>query len=122
MKLTFVNLDTVPPTVLGSNSGASFWINFDPTREGAEAKIYGLNGGFFTTKPTVALWEDTRKPTQQRCADLIAQQGSETLPVAEGGRFCVRSAKGRVAMVAVGAYSRTREAYMGKVTVWPPTP
>ena len=31
MRLTYINLDSDPPSVLSSNTGASFWIHYDQT-------------------------------------------------------------------------------------------
>lgn len=118
MRLTFINLDSDPPSVLSSNTGASFWINYDQTGDIREDEIYGLGGGFFTTKPTVARWDSTAKPTLQKCSELITTQGSETLPINAGKRYCVKSRKGRIAAVTAGAFDEDSGNYAGNITVW----
>ncbi|GAA3176400.1 MULTISPECIES: hypothetical protein [Streptomyces] len=121
MKLTTVDLDKVPPRVMdnGDEQNISFSVNYQPVRDGAGAEIEGLRI-LWDTKDSVALWEDADEPTPEQCMDRIGQQGSHSLPLAEGDRFCVSSWDGRVALVDVGAYDETLEAYMGKVIVWPP--
>jgi hypothetical protein len=118
IRLTYVDLDSSPPSVLSSNTGASFWIHYNTTGDKREDEIYGLGGGWFTTKPTVAQWSEAAKPTPQQCSDLIATQGAETLPVSPGGRYCVKSAKGRIVAVTVGAFDETSGSYTGSITVW----
>ncbi|WP_275560794.1 hypothetical protein [Streptomyces sp. 5-6(2022)] len=118
MRLTYINLDSDPPSVLSSNTGASFWIHYDQTGDVREDEIFGVGGGFFTTKPTVARWDGTAKPTRQQCSELITTQGSETLPFAAGQRYCVKSRKGRIAAVTAGAFDEDSGNYAGHITVW----
>lgn len=65
IRLTYVDLDTVPPRVLPSNNGASLWVNHIPYRNGEGATLYGLGGGSFTTLPSISPWDDRAKPTRQ---------------------------------------------------------
>ncbi|MFE6665102.1 hypothetical protein ACFVFH_16280 [Streptomyces sp. NPDC057697] len=118
MRLTYINLDSDPPSVLSSNTGASFWIHYDQTSDAGGDEIYGLGGGWFTTKPTVALWDGTTKPTLHQCSELITTQGSETLPITTGKRYCVKSRKGRIAAVTTGAFDEDSGNYAGDITVW----
>ncbi|MFJ4435500.1 hypothetical protein [Streptomyces sp. NPDC088923] len=118
VRLTYINLDSDPPSVLSSNTGASFWIHYDQTGEVREDEMYGLGGGLFTSTPTVARWDAPAKPTRQQCAELITTQGSETLPVTAGKRYCVKSGRGRVAVVTAGAFDQDSGNYTGTMTVW----
>ncbi|WNM34959.1 hypothetical protein RKE30_33600 [Streptomyces sp. Li-HN-5-11] len=87
-----------------------------------EDEVYGLGGGWFTTKPTLARWNDAGKPAREKCAALIATQGEETLSISTGSRYCVKSAKGRIAAVTVDALDSTSGSYMGSITVWDTAP
>ncbi|WP_214415399.1 hypothetical protein [Sphaerisporangium fuscum] len=112
--LTYVDLDTVPPTVLSSNDRASVWVNYGSDKN----EVYGLRGALFTTNPTVALWETAAKPTREQCTEMISTQGTETLRITSGTRFCARTAGGRTAFVTVKSFDDSREAYKATATVW----
>ncbi|MGC4749186.1 hypothetical protein ACLQ28_26545 [Micromonospora sp. DT201] len=114
VRLTFVDLDSVPAQVLSGNDKASVWVNYGTS----ENVLYGLNGGFFTTKPSIAAWEEVPRPTREQCADLISTQGTETLPIADDSRFCVRTAADRVAYLAIKKFDRASGTYLADVTVW----
>ncbi|MFE1297069.1 hypothetical protein [Streptomyces sp. NPDC058731] len=119
-RLTYVDLDSSPPKVLSSNTGASFWINYRTVSDQRADEMYGLGGGSFTTEPSIAQWSEATEPTRQKCSDLIAAQGAETLPVSPGSRYCVKSGKGRIAVVTVGAFDQTTGDYKGTIRVWGP--
>ncbi|MDZ5443066.1 hypothetical protein U2F26_10030 [Micromonospora sp. 4G57] len=112
--MTYVNLDSVPVEVLSSNNEASAWVNYGTSRK----VLYGLSGGFFTTKPSIAAWKDAPPPTRQQCADLISTQGTETIPVADDSRFCVKTAADRVAYLVIKRFDRASGTYLADVTVW----
>ena len=114
MRLTEVNLDSVPAEVLSSNNGATVWVSYGSSKN----VLYGLNGGFFTTKPSIARWEDAARPTRQQCADLISTQGTESIPITDDSRFCVRTAADRVAYLVVNRFDRASGTYLADVTVW----
>ncbi|MFC9285846.1 hypothetical protein [Streptomyces sp. NPDC057052] len=76
--------------MLSSNNDASVWASYSSTDD--EVTLYGMNGGFFTTEPTIATWDEQAKPDRQACADRISTTATETLPVTPGARFCVRTA------------------------------
>ncbi|GLX48595.1 hypothetical protein Shyhy01_15450 [Streptomyces hygroscopicus subsp. hygroscopicus] len=118
LRLTNVDLDSDPPSVLSSNTGASFWINYSTVGDTRQDTIYGLGGGSFTVKPTIAAWQGTTRPSRRQCTTLIATQGAENLPVSPGSRYCVKSAKGRIASVTVTAFDEAGGSYAGSVTVW----
>ncbi|MEU2038132.1 hypothetical protein [Nocardia niwae] len=123
MNLTYLDLDSVPPRVLSSNSGASAWVSYDREAHGGftGATLYGLGGGFFTTKPTLALWTTQAAPTRQQCADLVATQGAETLPVTKDSAYCVKTAAGRTAFLTGISVNNAIHAYTASVTVWSAT-
>ncbi|MGY2006271.1 hypothetical protein ACW9HJ_00960 [Nocardia gipuzkoensis] len=123
INLTYLDLDSVPPRVLSSNSGASTWVSYDRKSSGgfSEATLYGLGGGFFTTKPTVALWTTPAEPTRQQCSDLISTQGAETLPIAKNSAYCVRTAAGRTAFITGISLNTAVDAYTASVTIWSAT-
>jgi hypothetical protein len=85
------------------------------------ATIYGLGGGFFTTKPTVAQWNSPALPTRKQCSDLISTQGAETLPITKDSSFCVKTAAKRVAFVSGFAPNHATGKYLAQVTVWAAT-
>jgi hypothetical protein len=114
LRLTYVNLDSVPAQVLSSNSGASAWVNYGTSRN----VLYGLNGGVFTTKPSIAAWEGAPHPTRQQCADLISTQGTEKIPIADDSRFCVKTAADRVAYLVIKRFDSASGTYLADVTVW----
>lgn len=114
VRMTFADLDSVPAQVLSGNDKASVWVNYGTS----ENVLYGLNGGFFTTKPSIAAWQEAPRPTRQQCADLISTQGTETLPIADDSRFCVRTAADRLAYLAVKKFDRASGTYLADVTVW----
>ncbi|MEH1164330.1 hypothetical protein V6V47_02960 [Micromonospora sp. CPCC 205539] len=114
VRLTYVDLDEVPVKVLSSNTGASVWVSYGTS----EDNLYGLNGGFFTTKPSIAAWEGASPPTRKQCSDLIATQGTETSPIAKGSRFCVLTAADRVAYLAVTKFDKASGTYLATATVW----
>ncbi|MEU1544780.1 hypothetical protein [Nocardia sp. NPDC005745] len=123
INLTYLDLDSVPPRVLPSNNGASTWVSYDRNSSGgfSAATLYGLGGGFFTTKPTIALWTTPDRPTRQQCSDLVATQGAETLPLATGSAYCVKTAAGRTAFITGLSVSNAVHAYTASVTVWSAT-
>ncbi|MGV9540640.1 hypothetical protein ACWDSF_04875 [Nocardia beijingensis] len=123
LNLTYFDLDSVPPRVLSNNSGASAWVSYDREASGgfSAATLYGVGGGFFTTKPTVALWTTQAEPTRKQCSDLVATQGAETLPVTTDSAYCVRTAAGRTAFIAGIALDNAVKAYTAKVVVWSAT-
>ncbi|MER6331898.1 hypothetical protein ABT298_21690 [Streptomyces sp. NPDC001034] len=118
LRLTYVYLDSNPPSVLSSNTGASFWINYSTVGDTRQDTIYGLGGGSFTVEPTIAAWQGTGRPSRQQCTTLVATQGAESLPVSPGSRYCVKSAKGRTAFVTVMAFDEGGGSYSGSATVW----
>ncbi|MEU1996399.1 hypothetical protein ABZ511_18235 [Nocardia gamkensis] len=123
INLTYLDLDSVPPRVLSSNSGASAWVSYDWESVGkfSDATLYGLGGGFFTTKPTLALWTTSGQPTRKQCSELISTRGVETLPVTKDSAYCVRTAAGRTAFITGVALDNAVHAYTASVTVWSAT-
>ncbi|WP_371558688.1 hypothetical protein OG416_38855 [Streptomyces longwoodensis] len=114
--LTYLDLDTVPVRVLSSNNDASVWASYSSTDD--EVTLYGMNGGFFTTEPTIATWDAPAKPDRQGCADRISTTATETLPVTPGARFCVTTAEGRTAYIEVEKMDKALAAYTATITVW----
>ncbi|WP_280497693.1 hypothetical protein [Nocardia asiatica] len=123
INLTYLDLDSAPPRVLPDNGGASAWVSYDRKSSGgfSEATLYGLGGGFFTTKPTIALWTTAAEPTRRQCSDLIATRGAETLPVTKDSAYCVKTAAGRTAFIAGVSLDKAVDAYTASVTVWSAT-
>ncbi|MGW4328912.1 hypothetical protein ACWEKR_23820 [Nocardia sp. NPDC004573] len=123
INLTYLDLDSVPPRVLPSNNGASAWVSYDRNSSGGfdKATLYGLGGGFFTTKPTLALWTVPAEPTRQQCSDLVATQGAETLPVTKDSAYCVKTAAGRTAFLTGISVSNAIHAYTASATIWSAT-
>ncbi|SHG74030.1 MBL fold metallo-hydrolase [Streptoalloteichus hindustanus] len=122
INLTYVKLDPVPPEVLSNNTGASVWVHYERGRgtdqRDQKATLYGLGGGFFTTRPTIALWEGSAEPTRQQCQDLISTRGAETLEVTKESRFCVLTAQKRVAYLSDLSYDGAAAIYMATVRIW----
>jgi hypothetical protein len=114
--LTHLDLDTVPVKVLSSNNDASVWASYSSTDD--EVTLYGMNGGFFTTEPTIATWDEPAKPNRQACADRISTNATETLPVTPGARFCVKTAEGRTAYIEAEKMDKASGAYTATITVW----
>ncbi|MFI0723655.1 hypothetical protein [Streptomyces sp. NPDC021224] len=116
LHLTFVDLDTVPAHVLSSNNQADFWVYY-PGGEREGSVLYGQNGGFFTTNPTVAQWDGKSSPDKHQCSDTVATQGSEELPIDIGSRYCVQTSANRYAYVVVKGFDASN-GYEGTATVW----
>ncbi|WP_211336486.1 hypothetical protein [Nocardia tenerifensis] len=123
VNLTYLDLDSLPPRVLSSNTGATTWVSYDYKASGGfeKATLYGLGGGFFTTKPTIALWNAPTTPTRQQCADLISTRGAETIPVDRANSYCVKTAANRVAYLTGLTLDNDLQAYTATVTVWAAT-
>ncbi|MGO4612737.1 hypothetical protein AB4305_11340 [Nocardia sp. 2YAB30] len=123
INLTYVDLDSVPPRVLRSNTGASVWVSYARKSLGgfSAATLYGLRGGSFTTNPTIALWNGPAKPTRLECSNLISTQGAENLPVSADNSYCVKTAANRVAFVTELSLDNVGDAYKALVTVWAAT-
>jgi hypothetical protein len=121
VNLTFVGLDTVPPTVYDTNDKATFWVNYINSDPRNGAVLYGSNGGFFTSNANLALWSAAGEPTRQQCADQVATQASDTLPLAKGSRYCISTPQHRIAFLVVGAFDDANQAYQGMVKVWSAT-
>ncbi|MEV5840053.1 hypothetical protein [Nocardia sp. NPDC052112] len=123
VNLTYLDLDSVPPKVVSGNNGASTWAsyNYSSSKKFAEATLYGRRGDFLTVQPTIASWSDPTKPTRQQCADLIATQGVESLPISKNSSYCVETAANRVAFITELSVSDAIHAYTAVVTVWSAT-
>ncbi|WP_157170890.1 hypothetical protein [Nocardia araoensis] len=123
LNMTYLDLDSVPPRVLPNNGGASAWVSYDRESSGgfSAATLYGLGGGFFTTKPTLAQWTTSAAPTRQQCSDLISTQGAETLPITKDSAYCVKTAAGRTAFITGLSLDNAVHAYTASVTVWSAT-
>ena len=123
LNLTYLDLDSVPPRVLSSNSGASAYVSYARASSGkfSKATLYGRPGGFFTTEPTIALWSNSAEPTRQQCSDLISTQAVETLPVSKDSRYCVKTAANRVAFITEISLNDAIHSYTALVTVWSAT-
>ncbi len=50
-------------------------------------------GGVILTSHGAARWAESRDPSVQECADLVAVRGDTRFNVAPGDRFCVRVAQ-----------------------------
>ncbi|MET7770400.1 hypothetical protein [Nocardia sp. NPDC005366] len=120
MNMTYLNLDSDPPRILSSNTGASTWISYDhqSSDDFPAATLYGLGGGFFTTKPTLAQWTGSSAPTARQCAEAVSTQGSETLPFAPGNGYCVTTAQRRSAFITDLSRNDTTGTYTARVIVW----
>lgn len=118
IRLTNVDLDTVPPRVLPYNNGASLWVNYIPYRNGEGATLYGLGGGSFTTLPSISPWDARAKPTRQQCEQAISTQGTETLPAGTGNRYCAKTVAGRIAFVTIEKYNTASDSYKATVIIW----
>ncbi|MBF6331057.1 hypothetical protein [Nocardia transvalensis] len=117
--LTRVDLDSVPPRVLPSREGTSFWVNYeDPSDDISKATLYGLDAGFFTTSPSVAVWTEVNRPTRQQCTDLVTARGTESLRLTKDSKYCVRTAAGRIAFLSDLSLDETAGAYAATATVW----
>ncbi|MET8566368.1 hypothetical protein ABZV75_39580 [Streptomyces flaveolus] len=102
--------------MLPGNNKASVWAYYTSGED--EVTLFGMNGGLFTTKPTIATWDEQAKPDRQACADRISTNATETLPVTPGARFCVLTAEGRTAYIEVEKMDKALEAYTATITVW----
>ncbi|WP_433713261.1 hypothetical protein ACQP2U_02885 [Nocardia sp. CA-084685] len=123
VNLTYLDLDSVPPRVVSGNNGASTWAsyNYSSSKKFSEATLYGQRGDFFTVQPTIASWSNPTKPTRQQCADVIATQGVESLPLSKNSSYCVKTVANRVAFITELSLSDAIHAYTAVVTVWSAT-
>lgn len=97
------------------------WVDYDSASSAEDfppAEVYGLGGGFLTTKPTVAQWNNPGRPTREQCSELISTQSVETLPITEESRFCVKTAANRFAFVSGLAADRVAGTYRAQIIVW----
>ncbi|MEU6590431.1 hypothetical protein ABZ923_14630 [Streptomyces sp. NPDC046881] len=125
INLSFVDLDSRPPKTLSNNGGATIWVDYEldsqGDAQGEGATLYGLGGGLFTTQATIAQWTDSARPNQQQCSERISTQATETLPVARGDRYCVRTAAGRTAFIEVGAFNKATGSFAATAEIWDAT-
>ncbi|WP_157228708.1 hypothetical protein [Nocardia brevicatena] len=119
VNLTYLDLDSVPPKVLSSNSGAGTYVSYDHQHDDlSRAELVGTPGGFFTTEPTIAVWEAPGAPTRSGCADLVSTQAVERLPVSPDSSYCVKTAAGRIASLTDLSADDVNHIYKAVVTVW----
>lgn len=119
VNLTYLDLDSVPPKVLSSNSGASTYVSYDHQDDDlSRAELVGTPGGFFTTEPTIAVWEGAGAPTRSGCADLVSTQAVERLLVSPDSSYCVKTAAGRIASLTNLSADDVNHIYKAVVTVW----
>lgn len=119
VNLTYLDLDSVPPKVLSSNSGASTYVSYDHQDDDlSRAELVGMPGGFFTTEPTIAVWEGPGAPTRSECAELVSTQAVERLPISPDSSYCVKTAAGRIASLTNLSADDVNHIYKAVVTVW----
>jgi hypothetical protein len=83
---------------------------------GGEARIRvpGLS------ESAVARWEADGTPSFRQCRDVSLRQGVDDLHVATGERLCVKTRKGRTAMMLIRSVNRSTGTVSAEVTVWEP--
>lgn len=112
------NVDVDPPQPAPGGTGAAYTLDWLPAVGGglpATADLYA--GGFPpTARNYVAEWPDGGDPTGEQCADRIRRFGTNVVPLAPDGTYCVLSPAGRV--VVLSEIEFTERDVTALLTVW----
>ncbi len=102
-----LNFDTLPPSPDQQNTGIEY-----------NSLGLGTNGNPDPSTPAVALWTQSRMPSQVECRDWISTHPTRIIAGPTGGeRICIRTEQGRYGVLKVEPSSDTN-TLSATATIW----